>query len=129
MPRRALVTGIAGQDGWYLARLLLEKGYEVVGCGRPGSLLGPRGAELRRLGAKLVEVDLLDRYQTLKTVADVSPDEIYNMAGHSFVPQSWEDPSTAIRITSWPVIHLMDAIHEVAPKTPSTSRARPRSLA
>jgi len=116
VPRRALITGIAGQDGWYLTKLLLEKGYEVVGCGRPGSLLGPRGAEVRGLGARLVEVDLLDRYQTLRMVAEVGPDEIYNMAGHSFVPQSWEDPSTAIRITSWPVIHLMDAIHEVAPK-------------
>jgi len=116
MPRRALITGVAGQDGWYIAKLLLEKGYEVVGCGRPGSLLGPRGSELRRLGANLVEVDLLDRYQTLKSVAEVAPDEIYNMAGHSFVPQSWEDPATAIRITSWPVIHLMDAIREVVPR-------------
>jgi len=115
MPR-ALVTGVAGQDGWYLAKLLLSKGYEVVGCGRPGSLLGPRGAPLRELGVKLVEMDLLDRYQTLRGVAEVAPDEIYNMAGHSFVPQSWEDPATAIRITSWPVIHLMDAVHEVAPR-------------
>ena len=114
MPR-ALITGIAGQDGWYLANLLLGKGYEVVGCGRPGTLLGPRGAELRSLGVKLVEMDLLDRYQTLRGMAEVAPDEVYNMAGHSFVPQSWEDPSTAIRITSWPVIHLMDAVREVSP--------------
>ena len=49
MPR-ALVTGIAGQDGWYLAKLLLSKGYDVVGCGRPGTLLGPRGRPLRDLG-------------------------------------------------------------------------------
>jgi GDPmannose 4,6-dehydratase len=117
MPPRALVTGVAGQDGWYLSRLLLDKGYEVVGCGRPGSLLGPRGGELRDLGVRLVEVDLLDRYQTLKAVAEVAPGEIYNLAGHSFVPQSWEDPATAIRITSWPVMHLMDAIRDVAPKT------------
>lgn len=117
MPRRALVTGVAGQDGWYLSKLLLAKGYEVVGCGRPGSLLGPRGAELRDLGVRLLEVDLLDRYQTLRTVAEAAPDEVYNLAGHSFVPQSWEDPATAIRITSWPVIHLMDAIREVAPRT------------
>jgi GDPmannose 4,6-dehydratase len=116
MPR-ALVTGIAGQDGWYLAKLLLSKGYEVVGCGRPGTLLGPRGAEFREMGVRLVEVDLLDRYQTLRAVAELAPDEIYNMAGHSFVPQSWEDPATAIRITSWPVIHLMDALREVVPRT------------
>src|SRR5512137_2614813 len=117
MPRRALVTGVAGQDGWYLAKLLLARGYEVVGCGRPGSLLGPRGAPLRELGVKLVELDLLDRYQTLRGVAEVAPDEIYNLAGHSFVPISWDDPSSAIRITSWPVIHLMDAVREVSPRT------------
>src|SRR5512135_2761956 len=116
MPR-ALVTGIAGQDGWYLASLLLSKGYEVVGCGRPGSLLGPRGGPLRELGVRLVEMDLLDRDQTLRGIAEVAPDEVYNMAGHSFVPQSWDDPATAIRITSWPVIHLMDALREVSPRS------------
>ena len=116
MPR-ALVTGIAGQDGWYLTKLLLGKGYEVVGCGRPGTLLGKHGKPLRELGVKLVEMDLLDRYGTLSGVADVEPDEVYNMAGHSFVPQSWEDPATAIRITSWLVIHLMDAVREVSPQS------------
>ena len=67
------------------------------------------------MGVRLLEVDLLDRYQTLRTVAETAPDEVYNLAGHSFVPQSWEDPATAIRITSWPVIHLMDAVREVSP--------------
>ncbi len=90
MPR-ALVTGIAGQDGWYLSKLLLGKGYEVVGCGRPGTLLGPRGGPLRELGVKLVEMDLLDRYQTLRGVAEVAPDEVYNMAGHS---SSFRSPGT-----------------------------------
>jgi GDPmannose 4,6-dehydratase len=115
--KRALVTGVAGQDGHYLSRLLLEKGYAVIGCGRPGTLLGRRGDELRALGVELVELDLLDRYATLRGVADVAPDEIYNLAGHSFVPESWEDPATAIRITSNPVIHLLDAIREVRPET------------
>ncbi len=96
---RALITGVAGQDGWYLSRHLLSKGYEVTGCGRPGTLLGARGGELRALGVRLVEVDLLDRYATLRAI----------------VPQSWEDPASAIRITSWPVIHLLDAIREVRP--------------
>jgi len=110
--KRALVTGVGGQDGWYLSRLLLDKGYEVVGCGRPWSLAGPRGDELRGMGVRIVDVDLLDREMTRRAVAELRPDEIYNLAGHSFVPQSWEDPATAIRITSWPVIHLMDAIRE-----------------
>jgi GDPmannose 4,6-dehydratase len=113
--KRALVTGAAGQDGWYLARLLLARGYEVVGCGRPGTLLGRRGDELRALGVRLVEVDLLDRLETLRVLSTVKPDEIYNLAGHSFVPASWEDPASAIRITSWPVIHLLDALREVGP--------------
>jgi GDPmannose 4,6-dehydratase len=114
--KRALVTGAGGQDGHYLTRLLVAKGYEVVGCGRPGSLAGPRGDGLRAAGVRLVEVDLLDREDTLRTVGEVAPDEIYNMAGHSFVPESWKDPASAIRITSWPVIHLLDAIREVGPR-------------
>ena len=102
MPRRALVTGIAGQDGWYLTRLLLEKGYEVIGCGRPGSLLGPRGADLRALGVKLVEVDLLDRYQTLKMVAEVAP----------------------TRSTTWPVTPSFHSPGRIRPR-PSASPAGP----
>jgi len=113
--KRALVTGVGGQDGHYLSRLLVEKGYEVVGCGRPWSLAGPRGDELRGMGVRIVDVDLLDRDMTRRAVAELHPDEIYNLAGHSFVPQSWEDPASAIRITSWPVIHLMDATREVGP--------------
>jgi GDPmannose 4,6-dehydratase len=113
--KRALVTGAGGQDGWYLCDLLLAKGYEVIGCGRPGSLAGPRGEPLRARGVRLVEIDLLDRADTLRGVAEVAPDELYNLAGHSFVPESWNDPASAIRITSWPVIHLLDAIREVAP--------------
>src|SRR6266496_4124160 len=109
--RRAFVTGIGGQDGHYLSRLLLAKEYEVVGSGRPGSLSGQRGDELREAGARLVEVDLLDRLDTLRALDEIAPDEVYNLAGHSFVPASWEDPTSAIRITSWPVVHLLDAIH------------------
>ncbi len=114
--KRAFVTGVGGQDGYYLAQLLLEKGYEVVGCGRPWSLAGPRGDGLRAMGVKIVDVDLIDREMTRRAVAELRPDEIYNMAGHSFVPQSWEDPATAIRITSWPVIHLMDAMRGEGPQ-------------
>jgi GDPmannose 4,6-dehydratase len=114
--KRALVTGAAGQDGHYLTRLLVEKGYEVFGCGRPGSLAGTRGDELRAAGVRTVEIDLLDRGDTLRGVAEIAPDEIYNMAGHSFVPDSWKDPASAIRITSWPVIHLLDAVREVGRK-------------
>ena len=108
--KRAFVTGAGGQDGHYLTRLLLERGYAVIGCGRPQSLAGPRGDELRESGVQLVEVDLLDRECTRRVIEDVAPDEIYNLAGHSFVPASWEDPAAAIRITSWPVINLLEAV-------------------
>ncbi len=116
MARRALLTGIAGQDGWYLTKLLVEKGYEVTGCDRPGSLTGPRGMGLRNLGANLVDADLLDGSETRKVVAELRPDEVYNLAGNSFVPQSWEDPVAAARVNTWPVVHLMEAIRQGAPK-------------
>ncbi len=115
--KRAFITGVGGQDGYYLSELLLEKGYEVVACGRPWSLAGERGDGLRAMGVKIVDVDLIDREMTRRAVAELRPDEIYNMAGHSFVPQSWDDPATAIRITSWPVIHLMDAMRAEGAQT------------
>ena len=108
--KRAFVTGAGGQDGHYLTRLLLNRGYTVTGCGRPQSLAGERGNELRRIGVHLVEVDLLDRESTRRAIEELAPDEIYNLAGHSFVPASWDDPAAAIRITSWPVINLLEAV-------------------
>jgi len=113
--RRAFVTGIAGQDGSYLAELLLSKGYEVVGCGRQGSLGGPRGDELRRRGIGILEVDLLDRKQTLAAIAEARADEIYNLAGESFMPATWADAAAAVRSITWPVIHLMDAMRDLSP--------------
>ena len=112
--KRAFVTGAGGQDGHYLTRLLLDRGYDVTGCGRPQSLAGERGDALRRLGVRVVEVDLLDRENTRRVVDEIAPDEIYNLAGHSFVPASWDDPAAAIRITSWPVINLLEAVRGAA---------------
>jgi len=80
----ALVTGAGGQDGWYLSLLLREKGYRVFGCGRPNTLAGDRGT-LAGAGVELVEVDLLDRASTEALLARLRPDEVYNLAGHSFV--------------------------------------------
>ena len=108
--KRAFITGIGGQDGYYLSRWLLDRSYEVVGCGRAGTLLDVRGDELRAMGAKIVDLDLLDRRATFRAIADIEPAEIHNLAGHSFVPASWDDPTAAIRITSWPAIHLLEAI-------------------
>jgi GDPmannose 4,6-dehydratase len=112
--KRAFVTGAGGQDGYYLTRFLLDRGYAVIGCGRPQSLAGERGEELRRSGVRLVEVDLLDRESTRRAIAEIAPDEVYNLAGHSFVPASWDDPAAAIRITSWPVINLLEAVRSAS---------------
>ena len=108
--KRALVTGVGGQDGYYLSTLLLRNGYEVLGCGRRGTLGGSRGDELRSMGVRIIELDLLDRADTERCVRELNPSEIYNLAGHSFVPASWDDPAAAVRITSWPIIHLMEAV-------------------
>ncbi|KAF0245202.1 MAG: GDPmannose 4 [Planctomycetota bacterium] len=113
--KRAFITGVGGQDGHYLSAYLRSNGYEVVGCGRPGTLLGARGDELRAKGVRIVEVNLLDRASTHEAVSTFRPDEIYNLAGHSFVPSSWEDPAEAIRITSWPLIHLLETVRTVHP--------------
>ncbi|HET6923120.1 MAG TPA: GDP-mannose 4,6-dehydratase [Anaeromyxobacteraceae bacterium] len=110
--KRALVTGAGGQDGYYLSRLLLARGYQVAGCDRPGTLAGPPGEELRGMGVRLVEVDLLDPAGARRAVADLRPDEIYNLAAQSFVPQSWEDPAATVRANAWPLIHLLGAVRE-----------------
>lgn len=115
--KRALITGVGGQDGYYLTRFLKDLGYDLWGCGRPNTLQGPRGDELRTMGVQLVEVDLLDRSSTRNLVRELAVDEIYNLAGHSFVPASWDDPAAAIRITSWPAIHLLESIRLERPQT------------
>ncbi|HEU4977992.1 MAG TPA: GDP-mannose 4,6-dehydratase [Solirubrobacteraceae bacterium] len=85
MPRRALITGVTGQDGSYLAELLLEKGYEVWGTVRPGS-----GAPS---GVEPIVADLLDPGSLRAAVAHAAPQELYHLAAPSFGPVSWEDPS------------------------------------
>ena len=113
--RRALVTGVGGQDGYYLARLLRGRGYDVTGVGKPGSLVAERGDELRAMRVRIAEVDLLDREAVRRSIAEIEPEEVYNLAGHSFVPSSWEDPTVAVRNTSWTTIHLLEAIRSVRP--------------
>jgi GDPmannose 4,6-dehydratase len=68
------------------------------------------------MGIQIVELDLLDRQATTAAMGDLQPTEVYNLAGHSFVPASWDDPAAAIRITSWPAIHLLEGIRASCPK-------------
>lgn len=116
MPKSALITGITGQDGSYLAEFLLSKGYRVYGLLRRSST-----TRLERLGGiqdriTLLSGDLLDS-RSLQHVLEVSePDEVYNLAAQSFVPESWTQPLLTGEVTALGVTRILDAIHVVNPR-------------
>jgi len=115
MARRALITGITGQDGSYLAELLLEKGYEVFGMIRRSSTPSTWRIEhlLDRLTLK--PADLLDQLSLLRLVDEVRPHEVYNLAAMSFVPASWDQPMLTGEFNSLGVTRMLDAIRRVDP--------------
>ena len=113
--RRALVTGIAGQDGSLLAELLLDRGYEVAGVVRPGAH-GPfpnLAAVADRIG--FVEVDLLDERGLGEAIAAFAPDEIYNLAAPSFVPRSWDEPVATAEFAAVGATALLEAVRRHRP--------------
>jgi GDPmannose 4,6-dehydratase len=116
MPKRALVTGITGQDGSYLAELLLEKGYEVFGMTR--RLSAPNSWRIEHLLDKvtLKPADLLDQLSLLNLIDEVRPQEIYNLAAMSFVPASWDQPMLTGEFNAQGVTRILDAIRRVDPK-------------
>ena len=120
MQKIALITGVTGQDGAYLAQLLLEKGYAVYGAYRRTSSVNFwRMQELGILGhpqLHLVEYDLTDLGASIALVQKVQPDEIYNLAAQSFVGVSFEQPTTTAQITGIGALHLLEAIRLVNPK-------------
>ena len=101
MSKRALITGITGQDGAYLAKFLLSKGYEVYGGYRRTST--PNFWRLDELGVRnevyLVEVDLLDTGNLVRALSEIQPDEVYNLAAQSFVAVSFEKPTLTGTVT------------------------------
>ncbi len=115
MTKTALITGITGQDGSYLAELLLEKGYRVVGMVRRASTENfSRIAHLRdRL--ELRQADLLDQSSMVSLLAEVRPAEVYNLAAQSFVPTSWAQPVLTSEFTALGVTRLLEAIRQVDP--------------
>jgi GDPmannose 4,6-dehydratase len=115
MSKRALITGITGQDGSYLAELLLDKGYEVVGMMR--RLSAPNVWRIEHLLKRIVlkPADLLDQLSLLRLVDDVRPHEIYNLAAMSFVPASWDQPMLTGEFNSQGVTRILDAIRRVDP--------------
>jgi GDPmannose 4,6-dehydratase len=117
--KRALITGITGQDGAYLAQLLLDKGYEVFGVIRRSSHRGVEDHRLRWLGVAhrvtLLDGDLADLSSLVRVVKEVAPDEIYNLAAQSFVTSSWRQPILTANITAVGVTHMLEALRAEKP--------------
>ncbi|WP_327089730.1 GDP-mannose 4,6-dehydratase [Nonomuraea sp. NBC_01738] len=110
MARRALITGITGQDGSYLAEHLLDQGYEVWGLARGQA--NPRVSRMRKLLAdvQVVRGDLLDQGSLISAVERVQPDEVYNLGAISFVPMSWEQAELTAEVTGMGVLRMLEAI-------------------
>jgi GDPmannose 4,6-dehydratase len=108
--RRALITGITGQDGSYLADLLLSKGYRVFGTVRRNSTESFERIEHIKGDLELLEVDLLDQMSILSAVRSARPREVYNLAAQSFVPTSWEQPILTGEFTALGVTRVLEAI-------------------
>ena len=115
MAKRALITGITGQDGSYLAELLLEQGYEVYGIAR--RLSAPNNWRIEHLMDRITVLpgDLLDQLSLLKVIEQVRPQEIYNLAAMSFVPASWDQPMLTGEFNSQGVTRMLDAVRRVDP--------------
>ena len=113
----ALITGITGQDGSYLAELLLEKGYEVHGMVRRASTEKFERLEHIRNRVTLHQGDLLDQRSLVDTLRAARPDEVYNLAAMSFVAVSWIQPTLTAEFTGVGVTRLLEAVREVCPGT------------
>jgi GDPmannose 4,6-dehydratase len=113
MSKRAVITGITGQDGSYLAELLLAKGYEVVGVVRRSSAPNLWRIESLLPKLQLQPADLLDQLSLIRLIRDVAPHEFYNLAAMSFVPASWDQPLLTGEFNSLGVTRVLEAIRHV----------------
>jgi GDPmannose 4,6-dehydratase len=113
---RALVTGVTGQDGSYLAEFLLDKGYEVVGMVRRTSHHSYERIDHLLDRIQIVAADLLDQHSLTVVLQDVRPDEVYNLAAQSFVPTSWSQPVLTGEFTALGVTRILEAIRLVHPQ-------------
>lgn len=114
--KRALITGLTGQDGSYLAEFLLKKGYEVYGLHRRTSMdVFDRIGHLRKY-IKLVEGDVTDFGSIIRIIQTINPSEIYNLAAQSFVPDSWTQPIATVEINALGVLNILEAIRILNPK-------------
>jgi GDPmannose 4,6-dehydratase len=112
----ALITGVTGQDGSYLAELLLSKGYRVVGIVRRSSTTPYERIAHLVDRVELISADLLDQHSLVEAIAACEPDEIYNLAAQSFVQTSWTQPVLTGEFTALGVTRMLEAMRRVAPK-------------
>ncbi|MFN4011497.1 MAG: GDP-mannose 4,6-dehydratase [Pannonibacter sp.] len=119
MAKTALITGVTGQDGAYLSKLLLEKGYKVYGLVRRSSHFGVNDHRLRWLGiereVEYIDGNLTDLSCLIRAVRETKPDEVYNLAAQSFVKSSWEQPILTGNVTGIGAVNVLEAVRIEAP--------------
>src|SRR5438309_6526143 len=113
MAKTALITGITGQDGSYLAELLLDQGYRVVGMTRRSSTAADERISHLAGRLEIVQGDLLDQASLVAALRDVQPAEVYNLAAQSFVPTSWNQPVLTGEFTGLGVTRMLEAVRQV----------------
>ena len=118
MTKTALITGITGQDGSYLAELLLDQGYRVVGMTRRSSTANNERIAHLAGRIELVQGDLLDQASLVEALRSSTPAEVYNLAAQSFVPTSWNQPVLTGEFTGLGVTRILEAIRQVDPRHP-----------
>ncbi len=111
--KKALITGITGQDGSYLAEFLLEKGYKVAGMVRRSSTESFERIDHIKYRIELKQADLLDQLSIIDAIKEFEPDEIYNLAAQSFVPTSWTQPILTGEFTALGVTRMLEAIRHI----------------
>ncbi len=116
MAKKALITGITGQDGSYLAELLLGKGYEVYGLERRISCKNRKNIEHLENRLKILSGDLLDQGSLIQVIQSVQPNEVYNLASQSFVGESWSQPVYTGDVTGLGVLRMLEAVRVVNPE-------------
>ncbi len=114
--KTALITGITGQDGSYLAEFLLEKGYKVFGMVRRSSTENFERIDHIKDQVELIEADLLDQHSLIEALKKSKPDEVYNLAAQSFVPTSFLQPTLTGEFTALGVTRMLEAVRQVNPK-------------